>query len=32
MNKQKPIIPNGFKITDENIIKLRLSNKKGIKM
>lgn len=32
MNKQKPIIPNGFKITDEKIIKLRLSNKKGIEM
>ena len=32
MNKQKPIIPNGFKISDKEVIKLRLSNKKGIEV
>lgn len=32
MNKQKPIIPNGFEISDKEVIKLRLSNKKGIEV
>ena len=32
MNNQKPIIPNGYKIDDENIIKYRLASKKNIEL